>query len=222
MKYLLFPIIVICVLTCLLGQANSKEVALKGKAGNKIVELRYRNYDKNIRLTLSGQGIMISLSGYDAKDFIIKDINGDGNDEILFLDLSGISVGGELRVLIWNGQEYEEVEEEYSANLIQLKIFNNHYYVLLIQHDTEDLFYVSDILFLKDKHLSSKVPKNLWGEIVHEYYLDKIKTTKQNWKKSRYYAYCYLAYKDLGEIKKANEYYDKARKLDQANPLLRL
>jgi len=197
----------------------SNDYSAKGNIENTIFSVNYSKDSHNIRIEIQDKAYNFELTGYDATNFYIGDINNDGNDEVVYLDLSGVSAGGELQILIWNGDSFREVQGEYYATTLRIDCVNNHSYILLMQHDTQDLFYVSDVLKLKNMSLYRSREKSPWNKIITEY-TAQMNGKMENWKKSRYHAYIASAYKIIGNVKKAKYHFKRASQLDKHNPLL--
>lgn len=188
-----------------------------GKAGGQRLSINYKQDEKVIHIYRGGKDFIIPLSGYEAKELNIKDIDFDGNDEILFLDLTGVSTGGELRLFYWVNESPTEIDEEYFANKITLRHLDRRVYILLWQHDTEDLFYCNEVLFFKNGVLLEEISQKVWSEIITSY--KKIAASeKSNWRKSRYYSYLAMAYQKIGSRTQAAQYLKKAKTLDPQNP----
>jgi len=189
-----------------------------GKAEGEIFTVAYEQDEKNVFVDSKKEHAQINLSGHTAKDFHIRDIDGDGNDEIIFLDQTGASVGGELRIFYWLAGKAVEIDEEYYANRITLK-HNQKLHVLLWQHDTENLYFCSEILSFQQGKLSKEKSHRVWNAIIMDY-KKAIASEKRNWRKSRYYAYMAMTHQNLGDKTKAEQFFNKARRLDDANPFV--
>jgi len=201
--------------------ALAGERVLNGKIGSTDFQVRYKNYGQQITIIRNAKEQIVKLTGYTPDSVVVQDIDGDKNDEVLFLDLFGISVGGNLRIIYWDGNAFTEVtDDDYTANRYEIRTFDGKSYVFLIQHDSMDLYYVDNILSLIDKRLVSYESKPIWNSLA-DYYIKKAKASKDNWEKSRYYSYAYGIFGDIGENDKAAACYRKALKLDKDNPILK-
>lgn len=194
--------------------AQEQEYALTGKVGRQPLDVRYQPGSKELQVRVENRSFSIALSGYTVKDLLVYDLDLNGVDEVIFLDLAGVSAGGELRILSWNGRQFEEPTEEYSANSIKVERVKGGSYILLLQHDTEGLYSVSNALMLKSNHLYESDSEDVWREVIGRY-IEQIEESKENWERSRYFSYISLAYDKLREI-----YLEKAKELDANNPFL--
>lgn len=191
-----------------------------GRAEGKLFTVTYSPNKKNVSITQNNKDFLEKLDGYAATDFYIKDLNNDNNDEIVFLDLAGASVGGELRLFYWDSGKLIEANAEYYANNVTLKHLTNYTYILLWQHDTDGLFYCDKILLFQKGELLETRNARIWDSVIDAYkkslFIEKIR-----WRKSRLYAYIAIAYQKLGNKSKADRYMDKAKDLDSKNPFVR-
>lgn len=219
MKINLYSLIIILSFVVLPCHVWSNDYFAKGKVASAFYQVNYSKDSHRITIIMRDEVYNFELTGYDATNFYIGDINHDGNDEVVFLDLSGVSVGGELRILIWNGKSFEEVQDEYFASVIRVDRIKNHYYILLVQHDTQDLFYVSDVLELDKMSLNPSRVASVWKKIISDY-IKQMNRKIEDWKKSRYHAYIAIAYKIIGDGKKTKYHFNRARQIDKHNPLL--
>lgn len=189
-----------------------------GQANGQKFTITYKQDEKAIYYHIDNNRIKIPLSGYAIKEMHIKDVNYDGNDEFFFLDLSGESVGGELRFFYWDNGRPTEINEEHFANKLTFKQHDRKLYILLWQHDIDDLLYCSEVLLFKDGKLIKEITQNVWNEIIADY--EKLAATEKiKWRKARFYSYMALAYKKIGNITKSYQYFSKAKTLDPKNPL---
>src|SRR5579859_4728903 len=83
-RILLFLILVISTI-----QGFSKEVELIGHIGKD--KFNVINAGKNILIEYQGKETKIALNGYAANQVIVKNLNGDQSDDIIFMDLGGNS-----------------------------------------------------------------------------------------------------------------------------------
>lgn len=189
----------------------------QGKAEGQRFSINYKQDEKSISIHEGDKHEKIPLSGYAVKELHVKDIDFDGNDEVFFLDITGESVGGELRLFYWINGKVAEINEEYYANKITLKQLNRKIYILLWQHDTENLLFCSEVLFMRQGKLLSEHSQKVWDEIIKSYN-QSVASEKSKWRKSRYYTYIAMAYQKVGNKTKADQYMTKAKILDPKNP----
>jgi hypothetical protein len=190
-----------------------------GKTEEELFTVSYKQDERKVYIDRKKERVTIVLSGYAATDFYIRDIDGDGNDEILFLDQAGASVGGELRLFRWDSGKAVEIDEEYYANKITIKKLNKKHFLMLWQHDTDNLYYCSEVLSLQKGGLLKEASHMAWDGIIMDY-RKSVASEKSNWRKSRYYAYMAMAYQNLGNKTKADQFFTKAKRLDTANPFV--
>ena len=207
-------VFVFLLINCLSAHLFAEEYVLTGKVGRQPLEVRYQPGSKELKVRVENRSFSITLSGYTVKDLLVYDLDLNGVDEVIFLDLAGVSAGGELRILNWNGRQFEEPAEEYSANSIKVEKVKGGSYILLLQHDTEGLYFVSNALVLKSNHLYESDSEDVWREVIGRY-IKQIELSKETRKKSRYFSYISLAYDKLRAI-----YLEKAKELDSSNPFL--
>ncbi len=209
--------VVIFILVLCSSQLFAIENEWHGKANGRWFIITYKQDEKIINISIDNKLSKIPLSGYTIKEMYIKDINSDGNDEVFFLDLAGESAGGELRLFFWNNGRVTEIAEEYSANKITLKQLNRETYILLWQHDIEDLFFCNEVLLFRDGKLLEATSQKVWDEIIVDYTNTAI-LEKNKWRKSRYYSYLAMAYQKIGNKNEAKQYFNKAKTIDPQNP----
>ena len=214
---------IICVfvsLVCFNVQLSlAQKIIAKGKEENKLFSVIANKSNNGLKVRLGTKIFPLLLAGYDFTDIHVQDIDGDGNDEIFFLDQSGVSVGGELRVLYWKSDVLKEVGEEYYANKMTIEKDDDKALLLLWQHDNEALFYCNEIVFFSKGKLFEYNSRKGWEEII-ENYNRSVNHVKDKETKSRYYSYIALIYKKLGEESKSKEYFLKAKTLDTNNPFV--
>ena len=198
---------------------NANVSVITGKIGNTQYTVTYNLSGKNIVVT-NEKEFKFKLSGYAVDNIFVKDLNSDGNDEIIYLDLSGISVGGNLNIIFWNGNTFKKITTDKYSNKISLLEDNNKIYILLMQHDTDDLYFVSDLYVFKNFKILESKSNSAINKLIKEYE-EKANTSKEDWIKSRYYSYISILYKKVFNNKQVIKYQEKARLYDENNPFLK-
>jgi|SRR5581483_8425342 len=169
-----------------------------------------------------GEGsIEFPLVGYDANNVIVKDFNNDHNDEIIFLDLGGVSVGGRVRLITWEHDRPVEIKVDRVANRLSFIDYHDSTYLILEQHVTKNLFYVGDVLSFDGKKLGHNTNIDLWDRVIKQKLLSKVPNLKSLEDKSLIYSFAYLAYKKINRNALAMEYFNKAKEIFPDNPYLK-
>jgi hypothetical protein len=198
-------------------QAYSKEPGLTGHVGKDT--FRVMSAGKNIFIEYKGKETKIALNGYAANQVTLKDLNGGQADEVIFMDLQGNSVGGDLRVFTYNDNSFKEVENDKFGNGFVVVPFKKEFLIGLQQHDTLDLYYVSELVEFKGGKLESVKYPEAWETVIQDYFKQS-KNEKTDFGKGRIFSYIFMAYKNIGLKDKAAVYYEKAKKIDPQNPFL--
>jgi hypothetical protein len=214
---------------CLANSSFSRGDELKGHVGKQnFVVLDKSDSDKEILIKFGDKEKIIKLDGYSANQITVKDLSGDSNDEVLFVDLSGDSAGGSLRLFVFKGGEFQEVETDKYCNGIDFFNINKKTIVVTEDHDTEDFYVVSGLLEWDGEKLMSVTTPDVWAKVIKRKYLDRLnepKISNSDQYKSIIYSdlsstYGYINDKAKAKFydEQAKAYNDKARKLDPTIP----
>ena len=209
------------ILTLILKPAFAADLVMRGDVGKQSFEVRYRDQSKEVRVDFLGVTYSFSVTGYAVANVLVRDMDGDGNDEVMFLDYAGVSVGGDLRVLRWSGKAFEEVGNSYFTSSLEVPNVGKSRYLALIQHDTGDLNFVDKVLILDGAKIQESASREVWEKIIGDYYQPSLSKTADDWALSRYNSYIAMAYGKARESWKAVPYWSSARTLDSDNPFLK-
>ena len=196
----------------------AKVVALQGYAGGRHFVMQYRPQDHQIEFRRGAERFVFPLRGYVASDFYLLRNSISSDAAVCFLALEGQSVGGELRLIFWNGKAFADAKTtSYFGTSLRKMNVRRKSFILVLQHDTEDLSYVLNVLRWNGKMLSLSTDRTPWERVIEEYKRLAVRSIEK-WKKSRYASYAAMAYSKIGKEDEAKRWRDKARALDRTNP----
>lgn len=220
--------LVITLLFVLDKSAFSKEALLTGHIGKgkysiaiQITKDDPENNNVIVELVLSGKVQKIKFPGYDTGHLIVQDLNGDGNDEVLFLYYQGAELY-DLGLIGYKDGYFQAFDaDDFGGRDFELVPFHKKYLVALKQEDEKGYYFFTDLAELKDQKLVSSNATEAWERVIRNVYLPWLKKEKTDQGKSRINSYIYLAYKKIDKTDQADNYYQKAKALDPTNPNLK-
>ena len=226
MKRTLLLMVSIFMVSSIRGVCN--DAGLTGHVGKEkfsvSIQLTKNDEENNnvtVVLELGGKAQKIKYPGYDTGHLVLRDLNGDGNDEILFLSYQGADLY-DLGVIGYKDGNFQAFDaDDFAGRDFDLIAFDKKYLVALKEMDGKDLYYFSDLADLKDQKLVANSTPEVWEYVVQNVYLKWLEREKSDRGKSRINSYIYLAYKKIGKTSLADGYYQKAKALDPANPNLK-
>lgn len=224
MRWALAGVIVAILATDLTMQSDvaaGADVQMSGHVSNLQFRVEYQEQAREVRVAWDTRAMSFPLAGYAVRDLLVTDLRRDGNDQIIFSDVVGVSSGGDLRCLIWSGSSFSDEDTGFAASSVKVMEESDARYLLLIQHDTEDLFFVSDILTLNGSKLVSSTSRVGWEAVVREFYEPHMMSTSDAWKLGRYNSYTAMAFDKANLPMQASAYRQRASKFDPDNPFLR-
>jgi hypothetical protein len=123
--------------------------------------------DRQIIIVGNDKKIVYSASG-SAISKVDKFDCGPLGSGLMFLDLSGVSVGGAVR-LFCSSTVPSLIGGEFFAARLGVLEWQGHYYIELLQHDTENNFFVSNILTIHSMKLVSVTNTKAWEPVIRRY-----------------------------------------------------
>lgn len=206
--------------------AFSKEELLTGHIGKDKYSISIQvtkddpeNNNVVVVLGLGGKVQKIKFPGYDTGHLVVRDLNSDGNDEVLFLYYQGAKLY-DLGLIGYKDGNFQAFDaDDFGGKDFDLIAYHKKYLVALKQEDGDN-YYFTDLAELKNQKLVAVNTTEAWENLIQNVYLPRLEKEKSDQGKSRINSYIYLVYKKIGKTSLADCYYKKAKALDSTNPNL--
>jgi len=205
--------LLLLVACCAFGDTNGTRTA----SPPRHVQVEFLRGSKSVSIVVDGHAFKENLNGYAASDLTSIEPFVNENSTVVFLDIQGVSVGGDLRVFTIENGNPKEIVNDYSGNKITVEIISKEKYVVLWQHDTKNLYYVSNLLVVQNGKLHNISKTDVWKAIINNEYMPHLQEQRDNFTASRYMFYIGEVYKKIGEASLAKSYLVRAGNLDPNN-----
>ena len=213
-------LMLIFMLTIFYGRVvYSKDAPLTGRIGSEkfTVQIELAKNDKEnnnvvVVVEFKGKTQRIKFPGYATTRLTVGDLNGDGNDEVLFNYYQGAKLS-DLGLVGYEDNKFKALDaEDYWGPNFDLVPSAQETLVAFREDDGGSCYYYSHLSKLQGNKLVETKSAEAWNSVIQRIYSKWLEKADSNQRKSRIYYYMYMACEKAGMKDMSEKYYEKSSK----------